>query len=499
MTYESVLLSESSRSNDDPSSSPYIHKTTSYTQIDAMLDRMLYEVEKQEKLFALDLDVLDQSADHYVNTLELEPSTNALLEVPIKKTVKVPKVYQTVHNIEVGNSSVTEDLIVFDEDKKKTNEMEQNKNCDVNLDNQQEPTEKLSLESDESNVLLETSASNDNLNDYPYEFINFQKAVHASSESMSDVSVDNYPSSWEDINEEHYYEPIEPIPKLDQTVDSRNIWWEGTYRNLSSVPEEDEETVSLIGNYPTKSFLVNTRSRDKTVNQKSRDKRNSDSSSNGSSEEDELKKHQRTVKAEVKLLVKTTDRGREEIEIRSVREFLNGTTDNADTEPLMDNPLSSKNSKYPCLYNLKETSTRNTEKPVFTLQRLFIRPTDNKNLTETTTPETPPRTELIATSPERYPLQCEYEKLSNESDDESCSVDMKTKIDLYANRPFFPCYEQRKETNPFTQVTSNPFCDQSKVPKAYCDWLPISEDHLRGNVKIFRAQLIRMEFVVVSF
>ncbi|KAF2880254.1 hypothetical protein ILUMI_25916, partial [Ignelater luminosus] len=527
LTYESVLLSGSNRSNSLSSPHPpeYAHKTTSYTQIDAMLDRMLFEVERQEELFALDLDLLDQNEDHYVNTLELVPCTDALLEIPIKKTVKVPKTYETKHEMHVDDviSKLPEDLIDFGDELQITDldEDDQDKqdNKTANLDQLQETVTKLLLEveTDEAGILLDKIAENDcTEEEFPYELINFQRNSRASSESTSDVTIDNYPSSWEDQSDDHDYEPIEPstsFPKplhgsFDQISD---IWWEGTYRNLSVVPEEDEENVSLIGNQSSRSFTKTEKkiACDSPCN----------SSSTGSTDEEDIQKHQRTVKAEVKLLVKTTDRGKEEIEIRSVREFLNDNSKtNMDSRKSNTLPATfSKNNNSSHLYKLKENKT---DKPVFTLQRLFIRPNDTEmlpiggsmiNLSNSRDIYSS-RTELLATSPKQYPLQYDssmvssYEELLNESDGEENHTPKQIivgeeKVDLYANRPFYPCYNTARETfrshnvNPFTEFTSNPFHDPSQIPEAYCDWLSQTEDQDGGNVNLpVLKQLIRMEF-----
>lgn len=543
LTYESVLLFGSNRSKSlSPPNPEYTHKTTSYTQIDAMLDRMLSEVEKQEKLFALDLDLLDQNEDYYVNTLELVPCTDALLEIPIKKTVRIPKTYETKHEMHVDDiDKFPEDLIDFGDDENSSryntqitdldeDEQDTQDNKTTDLDQLQESVTQLlvEVETDEAGILLDKIAENEGTEDeFPYELINFQRNSRASSESTSDVTIDNYPSSWEDQSDDHDYESIEPSTSFSKPLHGSfdqisDIWWEGTYRNLSVVPEEDEENVSLIGNHSNRSFITNSGTTEKKTVPESRAACDSpcNSSSSGSTDEEDIQKHQRTVKAEVKLLVKTTDRGKEEIEIRSVREFLNeNLKTNMDNKKSNTLPatFSKNNNASPLLYKLKENKT---DKPVFTLQRLFIRPNDNEMLpiggSMINLPNSKDiyssRTELLATSPKQYPLQYDssmvssYEELLNESDGEENNT-LKTvivgeeQVDLYANRPFFPCYNTARETfrshnvNPFTEFISNPFHDPSQIPEAYCDWLSQTEDQDGGNVNLpVLKQLIRMEF-----
>lgn len=528
VTYESVLLTPDHNKPFNRSNSP-INNTTSYAHIDIMLERMLNEVEQQEKIFGLDLDVLEPE-ESCINTLELVPSSDALIEIPVKDCIRKPKVYECVHEILINDNSnmisndIKEnvDLINFD-DGAKENELEKISFATANLIT--------TLECDEARMLLNEDIES-NVGDPRKCDMYFVRK--ASSESLSD----NYPDSWSDTNEncvDPDYEPIEhstPLKYAYQLYDNRtgnDIWWEGTYRNLSIVPEEDEESASLLGTYSgsylNKPYLniPNTTNDSLVLSDNLKSSSSSlSSSSASSSDEGHYETFEKVVKAEVKLMVKTTDKGKEAIEIRSVREFMEDPKKEvpmADESkikrktnllPKISKKINNLSSKFSNILdsNRKKSSTyavlENTcnvkhepvvkhknHKPSFTLPRLFVRTNEaepikpsksdsnlleNKELSKS-------RSELVATPSETFPLQFHpdnWDYLKTDLDE--------NKIDLYANRPFYPCYNQYTvkpnlfQTNPFTEFTSNPFSCNSPIPQAYCDWLSEQEDISRGKV-----------------
>ncbi|KAF5279399.1 hypothetical protein FQA39_LY05509 [Lamprigera yunnana] len=419
-TYESVLLSRPHYSSVKLPKFP--PKSSSYAQIDAMLDRMLHEVENQEKMFALDLDILDQE-ESFVNTLELVPTTDALLEIPIKKTIRVPKRYETTHNVFI-NPETEPDLIDF-EDK--------DEDPRIDLMSLEMSVEKLlkDVEDDEAKSLLDDEEE--------------PGAKCVSSESSS--------STVENDKDEHFYEPMDVASSSPY-----DIWWEGTYRNLSIVPEEEEESIHLAA---SKVFANLASSKP------------SDSSSDSSTETDDNQNVEETIKADVRLLVKSNANGKSEIQICSVRDFIESSPSDAQ-----------KSNTLPKVKNCGD-------KPVYTLPRLFVRPlsNDSQSMVDLSGNN---RNELLATSPKQFPLQYDYrisgsyEELLDESEgDETPKAVIigNQAIDLYANRPFFPCYEKPLSIlNPLTEFTSQH--DPSHVLKAYCDWLPQTENERRGNVKL---------------
>lgn len=537
-----------------PPDSQYLHKTTSYTQIDAMLEKMLFEVEKQEKLFGLDLDVLEPE-EPCVNTLELVPSTDALIEVPIKKSIKKPKVYETTQEILIDDdkSDHPYEYVTFNNNNKPQETVDHSydlidfgENTGRNLDKIVEDINTLveAVKEDEACMVLEKD-SEDLEKQYTSNFkIDFDRITIASSETLSD----KYPDSWNDPNEssdpndtfiDDDYEVIEnkPLSYAYQLHDNRtgnDIWWEGTYRNLSIVPEEDEENLSLLSScYSNKAYgskqyttLISTPEsvplvpsinlpNEEIVETESSP---SDSSSTFSTSSDEgtYETSEKVVKAEVKLLVKTSDKGKEAIEIRSVREFMENSP-KGNLEPLEENKKTMKErsqtlpsklsekfsnitNKFSSLLEKKKSSsysllpdTDNIEpntkegsaKPSFTLQRLFVRNPEadlvkpgDSNLTKTKE-LSKSKTELFATSNERFPL---------EYDPESRNLCEVNKVDLYANIPFYPCYDQYSQnvepsrSNASTQFVSYPLVESSEIPQAYCDWLPQKEDPPRGKV-----------------
>lgn len=534
LTYESVLLP--SNRNSIPFQDSHIN-VTSYAQIDLMLERMLHEVEKQEELFGLDLNLIEDN-DVCVNSFSLEPSEDALIEIPIKKRQKI---YQTATEIpltenyyepinSVNSSSVDAaeseyDLMSFEN------------NFESGVTKIAEKTV-----DDDCMPLLENAQNEKESYKYPMYF------KRAESESFSDLSDDN----WDSNNDTHQDDDYEPIfsdssnSKPHQFYGNDDVWWEGAYRNLSIVPEEDEENLSLLGSYysnKTSSPYATLEDSYKSLeffNQHlyanttcpkdgSVDNYATDTSKSKSTDESDNDACEKVVKAEVKILVKTSERGKDEIEIRSVREFVDSSKIKTQSNVQKKKRLSrsqtlptklsstftgltgkvtnmigaNKNSSksYSSLRDDKDTSynkDHNTERPVFTLQRLFVRTPEAENMKnfgsfsdlQKSKERSSSQTELIPLPPEQYPLQCSVETYGK----------IPHGVDLYANTPFYPCYTIEKSepfnvSNPFTEFVPNPFQSQG-----YCDWLS-PEELCRGNVveSCFRAKLIRMDFGFCSF
>lgn len=514
LTYESVLL-PSDRNKHLTTKNPS-HQTASYAQIEIMLERMLSEVETQEKLFSLDLDVLENNSDHCVNELILEPSPDALIEIPINK----PKIFEASHHIELHEhnhdligfedpvapaaTANEPDFASFGESSSKVNQLAEIHESVKEL--------LLKVEADESEMLLENIEENEQFSDHYKYPIYFSNAKRASSETLTDGSSD----SWDDDCVDHDYEPImasciETRPFSYERFESKpdQIWYEGAYRNLSIVPEEDEETLSSPGKGVATNVYNKPNEYCKQYAQRSTSAECDTSSKNT---DDGLQEN--VVKAEVKLLVKTSGEGKNEIEVCSVRDFLESPVKQKATKSgnkvakkvtrsqtlpakltcklsgftnRMSNILNSIKSISKSTSTLSDididTAEITTTKPVFTLQRLFLRTPECdgrmfvSNL-QTAREQSKSRTELIATTNARFPLQLQY-------------------VDLYANSPFYPCYSEvfgstAMSKNPFTEFVTNPFDSYSQVPQAYCDWLPL-EEHDRGKVLPFPAKLIRMD------
>lgn len=400
-----------------------------------MLEKMLFEVEKQEKLFNLDLDLLEPSDDSYVNTLELVPDTDALIEIPIKK----PELFESRREILIENDD----------------------------------------EEDLANFLI-------------------TRAEIASNESLSEEQDDDY-------------EPIEynALTHVYQKYDPRQeIWFEGTYRNLSIVPEEDEDEctslLSNLSNFPTRSTSSNQYSiYDSFQTHDESDSGDSETSEDSDSESFE-NKNESIVKAEVKLLVKTSENGKEAIEIRSVREFLENPPEKSKStekkkKSQFGEKINSLKNKFSSFVdrgkrnlNLKpiendscEDLLRKEKKPSFTFQQLFVRTPESQNSSLQESKRFGSRTELLASSSERFPLVYD-------PGDEEVIKEIQ-KVDLHANIPFYPCYNRSDlsqysfkplpspHTNPFTETISNPFNENDQIPKAYCDWL---EENSGGKVRV---------------
>lgn len=498
MTYESVLLTTN---RNVPIIVPESQKVTSYAQIDLMLERMLSEVEEQEKLFGLDLDLVEDN-DVCVNSLVLEPSTDALIEIPIRKRTKT---YEASKEIVLDDSNNYE-YVNFSGPSKQTDVHDYDL---INFEEKQPVSlDALQAEAEECVRLLDSIVDDDYLekNEYKYPMY-FKKAQ---SESLSDLSNNS------DEPCQFDYEPIvsssNPRDYPYQLYENPDyIWWEGTYRNLSIVPEEDEENLSLLGsiysnrNYTPKyvtqksSESENRYSSTTSIKETSNDDCYTDTSKSKSTDDSDYDVADKVVKAEVKILVKTSDRGKDEIEIRSVREFLDNTSRDDTKKKTKESKrvarsqtlpakLSSKfnnltNKVSSILANSKKSSQSysflsdtNTEfdsketipeKPVFTLQRLFIRTPDSETIktfgNDQTKDKSRSRTELVSAPTNIYPLQ--YDP-STHTDD----------VDLYANTPFYPCYDL-DSSDTSSLIYSNPFTEPNQ---AYCDWLS-ADDHIRGN------------------
>lgn len=403
-----------------------------------------------------------------VNTLELVPSTDALIEVPIKKTVKKPKIYETKTEINITSVEDPYEMILF---KGKPETLPSNSSERAETENEtpdafKDPYSfKLAFES------VEPSKTNETVN------INAKVFV-----------------------EDPDYEPIDA--RYFSTFDS-DIWWEGTYRNLSIVPEEDEENLSIreslssqhtnlsLPHLPydrnpvgeeiyTQEFYPSSSSNIKS------DSLSVTSSSSAEDNNNMLEEDVKIPRAEVKLLVKS-DSDSKSIEVRSVREFIKDTVEKSNGKcKIIDRKkrsqtlpnkfsegISNLSSKLNNLLEKKKSSSysflpdkcepdalESNTRPTFTLQRLFVRTKDTLN--------EHCNKELIATSSEKFPLN--YDLTPDNP-----------KVDLYANLPFYPCYDQYPLTKS-TPFTSIPILNNPKSDGAYCDWLLQKEESCKGKV-----------------
>lgn len=467
-----------------------------------------------------------------VNTLELIPSTDALIEVPIKKTVRKPKLYETTTEINFTRKDNPYETISFkgkpnvaqDNNKKELNETESKLKEPYNF--------KLDFEkavtppSAPNTALTETKTTTKEAKILAYEPKELlTENVTDPSDNTQTLDEDNITKTWTDFNkhvetlDDGNYEPIDSsyfanFDLLDSEKNYNifekypNIWWEGAYRNLSIVPEEDEENISLLGSLSSHktSIYQSSPSSDRNIPNEEiythefynsgSSILKSDSLSLFSSSSDEDNKsvelETKIPKADVKLLVKS-DTDNKSIEVRSVREFIkenNGKTNNGKIKFLdrkkrsqtlpnrfsesintISNKLNNfldkkKSSSYSFLQEPSDSEEQESgSRPSFTLQRLFVRTKDT--LTEN------PNRELVATTKQNFPLNYD---LSNEKN--------KPKVDLYANLPFYPCYDQYplSKSGP---VISFPNRSKSESNGAYCDWLLHKEDNREGKVDEF--------------
>lgn len=218
----------------------------------------------------------------------------------------------------------------------------------------------------------------------------------------------------------------------------------GTYRNLSIVPEEDEENMSLLGSscsrrtYGLNPYTQLSSSNPQLAITAHGDTficgRSSSESSVGSStsfEDDTYDLCRKNVKAEVKLLVKTIDEGKEAIEIRSVRDFMDPKTTKKQfsSSPSQENKdptfyskfsqkLNSLSNKFGnlsekvSLIPKREQSNGKMEfeeqqrQPSFILPQIFVRSSNDPALSnlQNTKELSRSKIELLAATRQEYPL-----------------------------------------------------------------------------------------------
>lgn len=488
-----------------------------------MLNRMLFDVKTYQFIAALDVDNRNAEDNPFITTLELVPSSEALLEIRIKKETELLKTYHTTGellyntyaeadnhsnpNTFIGNcknlkhiqiTDIDNDEIIFENAKivpecrnSTSSKISSETNC-CNINKLQKSINKLLLEVeiDEASVLLEKISDSD--------YIQFKKISEACNNIETATDISHEESDWESN-----------VPKLEYfhyegDINRQEVWYEGTYRNLSVLPEEYDECATLIGNHLPREYYLKS----ENYNNMYTSKTNSCSESYlqhllENSKADNNDKRKEKGKAEVKLLVKRTDDGREEIEIRSIHELLKSSAGKNANNLLgqqYDKNSVEKSNKSPQNHYMKETSNteRNEDKPVFTLQQLFVTTSvSEKNPFSGTKLSFAPckdfsksGTKIVALSSNEYPLQCESEtntlssckQLTHEFGEDGVEhvapinnkdVSNDT-INLYANIPFYPCYNLQwsspQTSSSFTPNISS--YDTSSLPKPYCKWLP---------------------------
>lgn len=399
--------------------------------------------ERQEKLFSLDLDLLE--TDSCLSTFAVQPRTDALIEIPIKKTIRKPKIYETTQEMLIKDDENpfeymkfggrSENITTHEYDLIDFSAKEQNFDsneisgfsADAHCTILRDPKELETLKIDLGNI------SSGNI-------------PTASNESLNDQIVENNDTSIPETFIDDDYEPIDDnVDTSWKDVRNRNdIWWEGTYRNLSIVPEEDEENMSLLGSscsrrtYGLNPYTQLSSSNPQLAITTHGDTficgRSSSESSVGSStsfEDDTYDLCRKNVKAEVKLLVKTIDEGKEAIEIRSVRDFMDPKTTKKQfsSSPSQENKdptfyskfsqkLNSLSNKFGnlsekvSLIPKREQSNGKMEfeeqqrQPSFILPQIFVRSSNDPALSnlQNTKELSRSKIELLAATRQEYPL-----------------------------------------------------------------------------------------------
>lgn len=435
-----------------------------YLHLDTILDNMLAEIDKQEKL----VDDAVELQPACVNTFSLNPSTDALVELPITNK-DIPKSH--INTFEFGSNSrdpkteVTETFVQLETVLPAKNiEMQIDEYLtDYYLPSSSKCVNTFSMHpSDDALIELPVPVSKKKTHMNVYDFGTVEKT---DDEIIDQIFSDVFESeNTSDVD----YISIEPIslPKNESQNDTfetsqksehSDVWWEGTFRDEPPQTDEEKPKQDVYSKRQdlTSEDLYNTYS--------SSDEKSTDYSSDS----DEY--IVQPVKADVKLLVKTVDNGKEEIELRSVREILNQLKPEEKNKKKEKKPCKIYSSTLPHSFGktMRKSSTSTNlvlEKPTFTLQRLFVRspgcePSFINNL-QSSKELSKSQPELVASSNIKYPLQ------------------YTTPIDLHANAPFYPCYS---EYNKFYE-SNPPQTDSNTFPSAYCDWLLPSDPEPEGKV-----------------
>lgn len=450
----------------------------SYTHLDSILDKMLAEVDKQEKL----VDDETEFKPSCVNTVNINPTEEALIELPlaIKKEKRHINTYEfgshvpemnvvnpfadTFVELPIPNSPKVKRKLVS-----KITEPTKMVKRDIcvntfNLD----PSEDTFIEL----PFPTTKTKNSHMNTYDFGDLQTEPIDLVVDDNYLELGNDVIPFEIEDIF-------MDESQNLESAMEPPEIWYEGTYRQLSLVPEEDE---NITPDIDPKNYVYQIPYQPPIKVKESYDTLSQCSSSDEKTTEDESTDsdsqvvHVKPIKPEVKLMVKTIDGGREEIEVHSLHDVLEHYKS---AEKLDDNKSNIKYNR--SLSNTLPRSnvgkiitkkTDDDDKPSFTLQRLFVRSPGCepsficKGNLITSKEISKSQPELVAASNIKYPLQ--YDN---------------TQIDLHANMPFYPCYNQTNPLDSYNRTYTQTY-DTDSFPSAYCDWLlPTDHENQEGNVK----------------
>ncbi|KAK9878044.1 hypothetical protein WA026_020672 [Henosepilachna vigintioctopunctata] len=373
----------------------YSQNIKSYAQIDDMLDKMLNEVE-----------LIDcSSKENCFNSLTLEPSSDALIEIPIKK-LRNEKTYTTEVDI-----FVSEDLEEI-------------------------------AEPEDSNHRMKSL-----------------KDIHKNKGIQNNLK--------------DYYEPIDFCSEY-QVNDKDGIWWEGTYRNLGVVLEEDEENLSqssckknVKSTHQETPDFVCLKQRFSCENEWEQENSEicSDSTQIHSSiSTDDSDNENICNKAEIKVLIKSKLGEANLLDIDAVKgnifERMRNEIGHEHLGKFREYNWDERNHQhFNTLPRRNEENRKLKIKPSFTLPRLFLENTEVSSNCNKNDNSSRPNHNIIAKPNENFPLSFDHTKVSSEN----------LNIDLYANIPFYPTYESGASTSsprktqyiPPTEVT---------LSEAYCNW-----------------------------
>ncbi|XP_044749026.1 ankyrin-3-like isoform X4 [Coccinella septempunctata] len=421
LSYESILL-DSKSSNSKIGFSP---DKNSYKHIDAMLEKMLIAV-----------DEIDKSQGSHTNSLKLEPSADALIEIPIKKS-KSKKTYTATANIFVAEEDQFNGL--------GANVMRNDDNIDTS-------------KTDDT----EFSSS---------EYLDYKDDIFFGDNTVA-------PEIAESI-----YEPIETqVFSNRYSSDSDYVWWEGTYRNLSVVQEEDEDNFSLTDTKPKflKSKVNEMIETDHYIYCPSTSGENTDYGSecsqvfsSVSTDESDSDNSDQMLKAEVKLMITSQKDGLDAIEVKSIKEYMSQKEQKNETpkkkvklrKKLMN--ILDRQKSGSAIITPKKSDPSQKKKitlPSFTLPRIFIKNSDSEGSTDVR------KRDIFAKPNDNFPLAMSQQIVKNE--------DIPRKFDLFENRPFYPVYSTTTATtsNLITYVPPS----EVTISEGYCNWSSES-DHQRGE------------------
>lgn len=462
---------------------------------------MLAEVEAQERLVDVDNLVYNPVC---VNTFNLNPSKETVIEFPI--VTKKPKPSQlstfkfdTASNIDESGQHSPANLaktIPIDESRQHINVISTADLSKTAVDNSgrciNTPAANLSKTTIASNIdesgqhtpagdLTTVDNSGRCINTFnltPSEEATIELPLPTTAKRKKKSHVNVYDFGEIEDNEGSSATEIESVQDKDiNELSPCEIWYEGIYRDESNLPADEQIEMNPSPSTFSDHMYDDIIQDSQEYYVSSSDEKTGDDYESSGSEEDVS--NIPPIKPEIKLMVKTQDNGREEVELRTIKDLLELSKSQ---EKEIDNSFTRNTLPRRRPININLQGCEFKSKPTFTLQRLFVRSENNdpilhihKNI-QNTKHISKSQPELIASSNLKYPLQFD------------------------PNEALWFGSKQTNDKADSSLVTYTEISTTDNFPSAYCDWLLPLDRKSEGNVKLvlFSVQfhLIRMVSVL---